>query len=53
MKNEFSKMDAGSLHLENKRVLLKLINQRGQISRSELSKETRLTPRQLPELLTN
>jgi glucokinase-like ROK family protein len=44
MKNEFSKMDAGSLHLANKRVLLKLIKQRGQISRSELSKETMLTP---------
>jgi len=44
MKNEFSKMDAGSLHLANKRVLLKLIKQRGQISRSELSKETQLTP---------
>ena len=44
MKNEFSKMDAGSLHLANKRVLLKLIKQRGQISRSELSKETKLTP---------
>ena len=44
MKNEFSKMDAGSLHLANKRVLLKLIKQRGQINRSELSKETGLTP---------
>ncbi len=44
MKNEFSKMDAGLLHLANKRVLLKLINQRGQISRSELSKATKLTP---------
>jgi len=44
MKNEFSKMDAGALHLANKKVLLKLINQRGQISRSELSKETSLTP---------
>ncbi|WP_372932373.1 ROK family transcriptional regulator [Mariniphaga sediminis] len=44
MKNEFSKMDAGSLHLANKRVLLKLISQRGQISRSELSQATKLTP---------
>jgi glucokinase-like ROK family protein len=44
MKNEFSKMDAGSLHLANKRVLLKLINQSGQINRSELSKATKLTP---------
>lgn len=44
MKNEFSKMDVGSLHLANKRVLLKLIKQRGQISRSELSQETKLTP---------
>ena len=44
MKNEFSKMDAGSLHLANKKVLLKLINQRGQISRSELSQATKLTP---------
>jgi len=44
MKNEFSKMDAGSLHLANKKVLLKLIKQRGQISRSELSQETKLTP---------
>ncbi|QGY46787.1 ROK family protein [Maribellus comscasis] len=44
MKNEFSKMDAGLLHLANKKVLLKLINQKGQISRSELSKATKLTP---------
>ncbi len=44
MKNEFSKMDAGLLHLANKRVLLKLINQKSQISRSELSKATKLTP---------
>ncbi len=51
MKNEFSKMDAGSLHLANKRVLLKLINQKGQISRSELSKATKLTPPSVTRLV--
>lgn len=37
-------MDAGQLHLTNKRVLLHLIKEAGTISRSELSKETGLTP---------
>jgi len=44
MYKEFAKMDAGLLHLANKKVLLKLIKQKGQISRSELTKITGLTP---------
>jgi glucokinase-like ROK family protein len=44
MIKEFAKMDAGHLHLTNKRVLLKLIKQKQQISRSELTKITGLTP---------
>ena len=44
MDNEYAKMDAGLLHLTNKKVLLKLIKQKGQISRSELTKITGLTP---------
>ena len=44
MSKEFAKMDAGLLHLTNKRVLLKLIKQKQQISRSELTKITGLTP---------
>ncbi len=44
MNKEYAKMDAGLLHLANKRVLLKLIKQKGQISRSELTKITGLTP---------
>lgn len=44
MNKEYAKMDAGLLHLANKKVLLKLIKQKGQISRSELTKITGLTP---------
>ncbi len=44
MNKEYAKMDAGLLHLTNKKVLLKLIKQKGQISRSELTRITGLTP---------
>jgi len=44
MKKEYAKMDAGLLHQTNKKVILKLIKDRGQISRSELTKITDLTP---------
>lgn len=44
MEQEYAKMDAGLLHLANKKVLLKLIKERGQISRSELTRITGLTP---------
>ncbi|MBC8767783.1 ROK family transcriptional regulator [Arenibacter sp. BSSL-BM3] len=44
MKKEYAKMDAGSLHLANKKVVLKLINHNTQISRSALAKESGLTP---------
>jgi glucokinase-like ROK family protein len=44
MNKEYAKMDAGLLHLTNKKVLLKLIKQKGQVSRSELSRITGLTP---------
>ncbi|HKK64097.1 MAG TPA: ROK family transcriptional regulator [Bacteroidales bacterium] len=44
MKNEFAKMDAGKLHQANKKMLLKLIKQEGQVSRSELARITGLTP---------
>ncbi len=44
MKKEYKKMDASLLHLSNKRILLKLIKERQQISRSTLAKITGLTP---------
>ena len=44
MKKEYKKMDAGLLHLSNKRILLRLIKERQQISRSSLAKTTGLTP---------
>lgn len=44
MDTEYTKMDAVSLHLTNKKILLKLIKQKNQISRSELTKITGLTP---------
>jgi glucokinase-like ROK family protein len=44
MSKEFTKMDAGQLSLANKRVILRLIKQEKQISRSALAKETGLTP---------
>jgi len=44
MTNEYTKMDAGLLHLSNKKVLLKLIMQEKEIARSDLAKATGLTP---------
>jgi len=44
MATEFTKMDASSLHHANKIILLKLIQQKKEISRSELTKVTGLTP---------
>ncbi|MCK0156454.1 ROK family transcriptional regulator [Cellulophaga sp. F20128] len=44
MKKEYAKMDAGLLHLVNKKVVLKLINHNKQISRSALAKKSGLTP---------
>lgn len=44
MNHEYAKMDAGLLHRANKKVLLKLIKQKRQVSRSELTKITGLTP---------
>lgn len=44
MKKEYAKMDAASLHLANKKVVLKLIKHNNQISRSALAKVSGLTP---------
>lgn len=44
MSKEYAKMDAGLLHRANKKIILKLIKVNHQISRSELSKKTGLTP---------
>ena len=44
MNNSPSKMDAASLHLSNKKLILAIIKKNGQVSRSELSKITGLTP---------
>ncbi len=44
MSKEYAKMDAGLLHLANKKVILKLIKQKNLISRSDLAKITGLTP---------
>lgn len=44
MRKTYPKMDSGLMNLTNKRVILKLIKQKGVISRSQLSKETGLTP---------
>lgn len=44
MKKEYAKMDAGLLHQTNKKVILKLIKKEKQISRSEITKITGLTP---------
>jgi len=38
------KMDAGLMHLTNKRTVIKLIKQETQISRSDITRETGLTP---------
>jgi glucokinase-like ROK family protein len=44
MNKEYAKMDATLLHLTNKRVILKLIKQKREVSRSDLAKITGLTP---------
>ena len=44
MKKDFAKMDAGRMNLTNKRLILKLIKQNQQISRSYIAKKTGLTP---------
>lgn len=44
MKKEYAKMDAASLHLTNKKVVLKIINHNREISRSALAKVSGLTP---------
>lgn len=44
MVKEYAKMDSGSLHLANKKVILSLIKLNRQISRSDLAKATGLTP---------
>ena len=44
MHQDYKKMDVNVLHLTNKKILLKLIKEKKIISRSELSKETGLTP---------
>ena len=44
MKKEYAKMDAALLHLANKKVVLKLIKDNSEISRSALAKESGLTP---------
>lgn len=44
MNSDFVKMDSSLMNLTNMRVVLKLIKQANQISRSEISKETGLTP---------
>lgn len=51
MKNEYAKMDAAQLHRSNKIVILKLIKEKGQISRSELAKTTGLTPPTITRLV--
>lgn len=54
---KYTKMDASSLHHANKKILLKLIQLKKQISRSELTKITGLTPptvaRLVDELVEN
>ncbi len=44
MKKEYKKMDVGLLHLANKKVVLGLIKDNNEISRSALTKKTGLTP---------
>jgi glucokinase-like ROK family protein len=44
MKKEYAKMDAGLLHLSNKKIILRLIKKEQQISRSKLAMVTGLTP---------
>lgn len=51
MKKEYKKMDVGLLHLTNKKVILKLIKDKGQISRSALAKKSGLTPPTIARLV--
>jgi glucokinase-like ROK family protein len=44
MRQNIIKMDAGLMNLTNKRIILKLIKQRATISRSDITKETGMTP---------
>ncbi len=44
MRQNFEKMDVGLMNLINKRKILNLINRKKRISRSEITKETGLTP---------
>ncbi|MDO5971331.1 ROK family transcriptional regulator [Flavivirga aquimarina] len=44
MRKEYDKMDIGLLHLENKKVILKLIKHENEISRSAIAKKSGLTP---------
>ncbi|SDL50503.1 ROK family transcriptional regulator [Kriegella aquimaris] len=44
MKREYTKMDVGLLHLANKKVVLRLIKDHDEITRSSLSKKSGLTP---------
>jgi len=44
MQKAYKKMDAGGMNLTNKRIILKLIKERSEISRSAIAKETGLTP---------
>jgi len=44
MSKAYKKMDVGLMNLTNKRVILKLIKQKAEISRSAIAKETGLTP---------
>lgn len=44
MYKSYKKMDAGLMNLTNKRIILKLIKQKGEISRSDIAKNTDLTP---------
>jgi len=44
MNKALKKMDAGQMNLTNKRVILNLVKQKSEISRSAISKETGLTP---------
>ena len=44
MSKAYKKMDVGLMNLTNKRVILKLIKEKSEISRSAIAKETGLTP---------
>ena len=44
MKREYTKMDVGLLHLANKKVVLRLIKDHDEITRSSLAKKSGLTP---------